>query len=87
MPVVFIPAPLRGLTGGAAEVAVEGLTVAEALDALDQRYPGLKDRVCRGETLAPGLQVAVDQTMTRQGLRAPLRPESEVHILPAIGGG
>jgi molybdopterin synthase sulfur carrier subunit len=87
MPVVFIPPPLRGLTGGMAQVAAEGSSVAEVIDFLDSRFPGIKERLCRGDSLAPGLQVSIDQTITTRGLRARLAPESEVHFLPAIGGG
>ena len=54
MPIVFIPPPLRDLTGGLAEVAVEGGTVREVVDALDRQFPGIKERLCRGDALAPG---------------------------------
>ena len=87
MPIVFIPKPLRDLTGGTAEVTVEGSTVREVIDALDRRFPGIKTRLCRGDSLAPGLQVSIDHVMTTRGLRATVRPESEVHFLPVIGGG
>jgi sulfur-carrier protein len=87
MPTVFIPKPLRDLTAGAAEVAAEGSTVRNLVDALELRYPGIKSRLCRGDSLAPGLQVSVDHVMTTRGLRATVRPDSEVHFLPAIGGG
>ena len=39
------------------------------------------------DALAPGLQVCVDDVMSPRGLRVALRPASEVHFLPAIGGG
>jgi molybdopterin synthase sulfur carrier subunit len=87
MPVVFIPSPMRDLTGGIAEVAVEGATVREVIDSLDVKFPGLKGRLVRGDSLAPGLQVAIDHVMTTRGLRAKLNPGSEVHFLPTIGGG
>lgn len=87
MPVVFIQRPLRELTGGAAEIAVDGQTVGEVVDALERRFPGIRQRLCRGDALAPGLQVSIDDVMTTRGLRARVRPESEVHFLPAIGGG
>ena len=87
MPVVFIPKPLREMTGGAARVTVEGATVREVVEALDRLYPGIKPRLCRGDALAPGLHVSIDDVMTTRGLLAPVRPESEVHFLPAIGGG
>ena len=87
MPIVFIPTPLRDMTAGAAEVTVEGSTVRVVIDALDLRYPGIKTRLCRGDSLAPGLQVSIDHVMTTRGLRATVRPGSEVHFLPVIGGG
>lgn len=87
MPTVFIPTPLRELTEGLSEVVVEASTVRTVVEALEFRYPGIKSRLCRGEALAPGLQVSVDHVMTTRGLRAPVQPDSEVHFLPAIGGG
>jgi molybdopterin synthase sulfur carrier subunit len=87
MPVVFIPRPMRELTGGLTELAVEGSTVREVIEAMDLRFPGLKDRLCRDDALAPGLQVSVDHVMTNRGLRATVGPQSEVHFLPVIGGG
>jgi molybdopterin synthase sulfur carrier subunit len=87
MPVVFVPKPLRDMTGGLARVTVEGDTVLDVIDALDRRFQGIKQRLCRGDALAPGLQVSVDDVMTNRGLHAGVRPESEVHFLPAIGGG
>jgi len=77
MPVVFIPTPLRDMTAGAAEVTVEGSTVRDVVDALDLRYPGIKQRLCHGDSLAPGLQVSIDHVMTTRGLLATVRPESE----------
>lgn len=87
MPIVHIPPPLRGLTGGMAEIALEGSTVGELITALDLRHPGVKARLTRGDALAPGLQVSIDAVMTRRGLDAKVPPESEVHFLPLIGGG
>ena len=76
MPVVFIPRPLRDMPGGAAEVAVEGTTVRDVVDALDLRYPGIKSRLCRGDSLAPGLQVSIDHVMTTRGLRTTVQSDS-----------
>jgi molybdopterin synthase sulfur carrier subunit len=87
MPLVFIPTPLRDLTGGVTEIALDGSTVGELIDILESRYPGLKDRLCRSDSLAPGIQVSIDDVMTRRGLQAKVQPNSEVHFLPVIGGG
>ena len=86
MPVVFIPSPLRDLTSGNAELTVDGSTVREVVDALESRYPGLKTRLCRGDALAPGVQVSVDHVMTARA-GAAVGPDSEVHFLPVLGGG
>ncbi len=87
MPVVWIPAPLRTLTGGRETVPVSGATVAEVVAALERLHPGIRDRLCDGDALRPGLTVAVDDQVARLGLREPVRESSEVHFLPAIGGG
>ena len=87
MPRVFIPVPMRDLTGGVAEIAVEGQTVRQAIAAADARFPGLAGRLLAGGGLAPGLALAVDGIVPPLGLLAALRPDSELHFLPAIGGG
>lgn len=87
MPTVFIPAQLRALAGGTGQVEVEGRTVREVVAALEARFPGIQERLCRDGELAPSLQVSIDSAMTTQGLRAPVGPASEVHFLPAFGGG
>lgn len=75
------------MTGGLGEVEVAGGTVRAVIEGLEQRFPGLRDRLCQGDELAPALQVSVDHVMGQRGLRAKVGPESEVHFLPAFGGG
>ena len=87
MPQVFIPSQLRDLTGGAAQVEAVGDTVLEVIESLEKQHPGLKERLCSGDKLAPGLQVSIDHVMSPRGLRAKLSPNSELHFLPVIGGG
>ncbi len=87
MPLVFIPAQLRGLTGGESQVELPATNVREVVDALEACFPGLKERLCKDDELAPGLQLSIDHVMSSRGLRAKLGPKSEVHFLPAFGGG
>lgn len=87
MPRVFIPPLMRSLAGGASEVDVEGSSVRQVIAALDERFPGIRERLCEGDQLRPGLAVAVDGRMSSIGVLQKVRPESEVHFLPAIGGG
>jgi len=83
---VFIPASLRPLVDGKSQIEVKATTLREAINALEQLSPGIKQQLCEGDQLAPTLQVAIDNTMTRR-MSAPLQSNSEVHFLPAIGGG
>ena len=87
MPVVWIPSLLRELTGGRDTVTVPGATVRQVIEELERLHPGLRERLCEGGELRPGLAVVVDGQVARLGPRAPVGPESEVHFLPALGGG
>ena len=84
---VYIPPAMRNLTAGLAEVVVDGATVRQVIDRLDALYPGTKGHLCRDDQLRPGLMVAVDSAVAPSGLRERLTADSEVHFLPAIGGG
>jgi molybdopterin synthase sulfur carrier subunit len=57
------------------------------LEELDKRHPGVKARLCDGDGMRPGVAVIVDGLVAPLGLLHPVGPESEVHFLPAIGGG
>lgn len=87
MPRVFIPPALRPLVGGHEMVAAEGVTVREVIDDLDRRFPGLKDRLCQGGALRPGLAVVIGSTTAPLGLLERVGPDDEIHFLPVIGGG
>jgi molybdopterin synthase sulfur carrier subunit len=84
---VWIPSLLQDLTAGNQVVTVPGSTVAEIVAQLEQTYPGIRGRLCEGEGLRPGIAVAIDTQVARSGLMAPVTESSEVHFLPAIGGG
>jgi molybdopterin synthase sulfur carrier subunit len=84
---VFIPPLLRDAAGGVDQVEVSAATVRQAVEALEARFPGIRDRLCAGEDLRPGLAVAVNGTVSSMGLLQKVSEGSEVHFLPAIGGG
>jgi molybdopterin synthase sulfur carrier subunit len=87
MPVIWIPALLRDLTGGEENVTVPGETVQQVIEKLDERYPGIKERLCEEGRLRPNIAVVVDGVASRQRLRHRLTETSEVHFVPAISGG
>jgi len=87
MPRVFIPPLLRSLCDGESELDVPGHTVRDVIGELDARYPGVRRRLCEGDALQPNLSVAVDGKISSLGLMEKVAPDSEVHFLPAVGGG
>lgn len=87
MPVVYIPTLMRDLTGGAEKVTVEGSTLRQVVNDLESRYPGARSRLCKEDRIRPDVAVAVDGEITRQGMLQAVRPDSEVHFVPAVSGG
>lgn len=87
MPVVWIPALLRDLTGGEEKLNVQGETVRQVIANLDERYPGIEARLCEEGRLRPNIAVVVDGVASRQRLRQRVTEVSEVHFVPAISGG
>jgi molybdopterin synthase sulfur carrier subunit len=87
MVTVRIPSLLQPLTGGAKVVQASGATVRELFNNLDRDYPGMGARLVEDGALRSELAVAVDGVITPLGLLQPLGENSEVVIMPAIGGG
>jgi molybdopterin synthase sulfur carrier subunit len=54
---------------------------------LDRRFPGIGDRFCQDGELHAGVAVVVGGSVSALGLLERTGPETEVHFLPAIGGG
>jgi len=71
----------RKFTGGATEFDVEADTVRRLITELDRRYPGL------GEQIDEGMAVAIDGEIYQDAYMARLGPDSEVVLIPKIGGG
>ncbi|MGB2695287.1 MAG: MoaD/ThiS family protein [Dehalococcoidia bacterium] len=86
MTVVWIPALLRPLAGGAETVRVSGATLREVIEDLDRQHPGLRDRLLENGLIRPEIALAVGSDAVSD-LNASVADESEVHILPAISGG
>ena len=65
---------------------VDAATVGEAIDRLDERWPGLRDRLCEpGPQLRPHIHVYVDRE--RSALDTALEERSRVDVIAAISGG
>lgn len=87
MATVSIPLLYKDVTGPDRRAEVDGATLSEIIAALDARYPGIEARICDGQKLSPTVTVTVDGKIASAGLSTPVRPESEICLLPSFGGG
>lgn len=84
---VRLPPHLVVLFPGAERlVAVRASSVEEMVDALDARWPGMRERIC-DETPAIRRHINVFVDGRRAKLSTPLRPGMDVFVLTAISGG
>jgi molybdopterin converting factor small subunit len=87
MPTLFIPHQMRELTGGRDRIEIPAGTLRQAIRSLEAEYPELVARIRVDDALAPGLSAAIDSAIAPRGLLAKIGPSSEVHLIPAVGGG
>ncbi len=87
---IRIPTPLRNLSANKDEVSVEGGTLVAALDDLERRHPGFKERIMNEKgALRPYINVFHNDEDVRfgDGLRTALKDGDRLAIVPAIAGG
>jgi sulfur-carrier protein len=84
---VHLPATLPALFGDLPRrLEVDAATVDDAIARLDERWPGLRDRLCEpGPVLRHHINVYVDRE--RAALDTPLGAASRVDVIAAISGG
>ena len=87
MATIVLPRSLLQLFPAAEHrVTLPGATVGELIQGLDQRWPGLQDRLCdTGPLLREDIKLFVDGEPAN--LDAPVAEGSVVHVIPAISGG
>ncbi len=90
MVTIYIPTPLRRITNNQSRVQIEAATVREALQALDEAFPGIGERLLDADgEIKRFINVFVndDNIHTLQGLDTPLSPNDKISIVPAMAGG
>lgn len=84
---VRLPAVLVALFPDAERlVALPAGSVGDMIDALDARWPGMRDRLC-DTTPAIRRHINVFVDGRRASLETPLAPGADVFVLTAISGG
>jgi len=87
MATIIIPALLRKLTGGKDRAEAQGRTLGEIVNDLERQFPGFCERVVEDGDLSGSIAVSIDGEIITGGLSEPVSPNSELHFVPAIGGG
>ncbi len=86
---VKIPVPLQRLTQGKEDVEGEAGTVISLINALDQKYPGIADRISEGGKIRRFVNIYVNEEDIRflNNEETPVNDGDVVSIVPAIAGG
>ncbi len=87
---VRIPTPLRRYTGGSEEVAIDAATAGVAIEQMEAKFAGIKERLCDEQGRVRrfvNIYINGDDIRFLNGLDTPLKDGDEVAIVPAIAGG
>ena len=86
---VKIPVPLQRLTQGKEEVEGDAGTIISMINSLDEKYPGLGERVSEGGKLRRFVNIYVNEEDVRfmKNEETEVKDGDEVSIVPAIAGG
>lgn len=84
---VHLPSTLPPLFGGLPRrLEIDAACVDDAIERLDERWPGLRDRLCEpGPALRSHIHVYVDRKRAR--LDTPIPAGARVDVIAAISGG
>jgi molybdopterin synthase sulfur carrier subunit len=80
---------MQSFTGGQERVQVSGSTVRQLVNNLEREFPGIKTVLYDEEedNIMPGVAVIIDGETSQLGILEKVNEDSEVHFLPALGGG
>jgi MoaD family protein len=86
---VRIPTPLRTLTDGKDEIETAGSTVGQALDDLEAKHPGIRERICDEKGVKRHVNIYLNDEDIRflDNLKTAISDGDTLSIVPAIAGG
>ena len=79
--IVFSGTSCLQFTGGETEIDVTADTFRRLIRELNERFPGL------GTQVEEGMAIAIDGEIYQDAYSVALKPDSEIYIIPKIGGG
>lgn len=91
--IVYIPTPFRRLTGGESHVpitlAAEGASLADLVDAIEARYPGLKAELWQDRDFKHYVNVYLngEEVRAMRGSATELHEGDQVAFVPMLAGG
>jgi len=86
---IRIPTILRPYTGGEKSVQASGATLAEVIQDLERRFPGMEERLLEDGKLRRFVNVYLNDEDVRfiGSLNAVISAGDNITILPAVAGG
>lgn len=86
---IRIPSQLRQLTGGEGMAQIDAGTVGAIIMELENKYPGIAERLLDNGELRRFINVYIDGEDIRfaEGLETQVPDGAEVSIVPAVAGG
>lgn len=87
---IRIPSPLRRFTGEHEVVEVQADTVRAAIDALETKHPGIKERLCDEKGAMRrfvNIYYRDEDIRFLENIETKLDDNSELSIVPAMAGG
>jgi len=90
MPLVIVPAPYQGPTGGRGEIEVAGRSVRECIEAVARAHPGFREQVFDEQGRVHrfvSLFVNGDELPREAAVETPVAEHDRIEILAAIAGG
>jgi molybdopterin converting factor small subunit len=79
--VVISGSSCQWFTGGKTELEVAATNFRRLVLELEERFPGL------GRQVEDSMAVAIDGEIFQDAYSAELKPDSEIYLIPKIGGG
>ncbi|MCC7161057.1 MAG: MoaD/ThiS family protein [Anaerolineae bacterium] len=90
MATIFVPTPMRKITGGNGKIQIQASTLQEAIDHADATYPGFRERILdnKGE-IKRFINIFINGIDVRklQGRDTPVHDNDQVAVIPAMAGG